>query len=328
MTTMREDEGLVQPPELDDAPEPPALPIAAVERDTGLSKDSLRMWERRYGFPRPQRDAQGERAYPLQQVERLRRLKRLIDVGHRPGRVMALDDPAIDLLLSRAGSSAGSGSAASPPRSQRVPEMLALLQRSDLDALRHGLQRDLAQCGLVWFVRDLLTPLSRAVGEAWLSGEVAVHQEHAYTEVVERLLHQALGTLPPVSADASPRVLMTTLPGEPHGLGLLMAEVLLRLDGASCISLGVQTPPPEVVQAATAHRAQVVALALSGCTPERSAIASLQRLRHDLPRSTALWVGGRAPFLGRRAVAGVTPVIELDDLPDALAAWRQSRTSA
>jgi len=34
--------------------------IAAVERDTGLSKDVLRMWERRYGFPVPNRDANGE----------------------------------------------------------------------------------------------------------------------------------------------------------------------------------------------------------------------------------------------------------------------------
>jgi len=30
--------------------------ISAVERDTGLSKDTLRVWERRYGFPKPLRD--------------------------------------------------------------------------------------------------------------------------------------------------------------------------------------------------------------------------------------------------------------------------------
>ena len=35
--------------------------IAAVERDTGIGKDTLRVWERRYGFPQPQRDANGER---------------------------------------------------------------------------------------------------------------------------------------------------------------------------------------------------------------------------------------------------------------------------
>ena len=51
---------------------PLTLSISAVERDTGLSKDTLRVWERRYGFPTPERDAIGERAYSLEQVEKLR----------------------------------------------------------------------------------------------------------------------------------------------------------------------------------------------------------------------------------------------------------------
>jgi DNA-binding transcriptional MerR regulator len=38
--------------------------IAAVERDTGIGKDTLRVWERRYGFPQPGRDSFGERSYP------------------------------------------------------------------------------------------------------------------------------------------------------------------------------------------------------------------------------------------------------------------------
>ncbi|MGE0106807.1 MAG: MerR family DNA-binding transcriptional regulator, partial [Thiomonas sp.] len=41
------------------------LSIAAVERDTGIGKDTLRVWERRYGFPQPHRDASGDRLYPL-----------------------------------------------------------------------------------------------------------------------------------------------------------------------------------------------------------------------------------------------------------------------
>ena len=58
---------------------PIAMSIADVERDTGLSKDTLRVWERRYGFPRPRRDALGERTYAPAQVEKLRVIKRMID---------------------------------------------------------------------------------------------------------------------------------------------------------------------------------------------------------------------------------------------------------
>ena len=56
---------------------PVLLSIAAVERDTGLSKDTLRVWERRYGFPQPLRDANGERTYTAEQLARLRIVKRL-----------------------------------------------------------------------------------------------------------------------------------------------------------------------------------------------------------------------------------------------------------
>jgi hypothetical protein len=63
---------------------PITMSISAVERDTGLSKDTLRIWERRYGFPMPDRDNLGERSYPFEQVERLRTIKRLLDAGHRP----------------------------------------------------------------------------------------------------------------------------------------------------------------------------------------------------------------------------------------------------
>ena len=58
--------------------------IAEVERDTGLAKETLRVWERRYQFPRPERDELGERLYPFTQVEQLRVIRRLIDHGFRP----------------------------------------------------------------------------------------------------------------------------------------------------------------------------------------------------------------------------------------------------
>ncbi len=67
--------------------------ISAVERETGLSKDTLRAWERRYGFPKPARDARGDRRYSAVQVERLRKIKRLVDAGFRPSKVIGADGP-------------------------------------------------------------------------------------------------------------------------------------------------------------------------------------------------------------------------------------------
>ena len=79
----------------------PGFNIAAVERDTGLSKDVLRIWERRYGFPVPDRDSNGERSYPADQVDRLRLIKRLMDQGHRPGKLIATPPDELTALTPR-----------------------------------------------------------------------------------------------------------------------------------------------------------------------------------------------------------------------------------
>ncbi len=71
------------------------LTVGAVERETGLSADTLRVWERRYGFPQPLRDSGGRRRYPRAQVERLRQIKRLVDAGFRPGKLVGTTKPAI-----------------------------------------------------------------------------------------------------------------------------------------------------------------------------------------------------------------------------------------
>ena len=76
-----------------------------------------------------------------------------------------------------------------------------------------------------------------------------------------------------------PRVLMTTFPGEHHQLGLLMAQALLSLEGARCISLGTQTPIFDIVMASESHRADIVALSFSAAYPAVQVADGLEELR-------------------------------------------------
>ena len=297
------------------------LSIAAVERDTGLSKDTLRVWERRYGFPQPARDTQGERAYPIDQVERLRLIKRLLDAGHRPGRVVGMDLPA----LARLGDTLALRPAQRPALDEAaISAYLGTLRSHDLPPLRQRLQRDLLQLGVQRFLLELLTPLNAAVGEAWLQGRLEIFEEHAYTETAQVVLRQAIAALPPPPPDAAPRVLLGTITGEPHGLGLLMAEALLGLLGAACVPLGVQTPVWDVVRAAGAYRCDIVGLGFTGCMPPTQIEGALRELRAKLPPPVAVWAGGSAPVLQRRRIDGVLPLPTLADLPPALARWREA----
>jgi methylmalonyl-CoA mutase cobalamin-binding subunit len=289
------------------------LSIADVERDTGLSKDTLRVWERRYGFPTPRRDALGERLYPAAQVERLRVIKRLLDAGHRPGRVVALPLDQLRAL------GAGKGTAADDAAHRESPsdfELMGVLRRHDAGALTRELALLQARLGLRSFVVQVAAPLSALVGEAWMRGELRVFEEHLFTECLQTVLHAALSTLP--AGQGTPRVMLATLPGEPHGLGLLMAQAALAVEGCACLSLGVQVPLDDIVDAAAAWKADIVALSVTGSVKRNQVLSSLEQLRRRLPKPVALWVGGAAPALRGKALEGVLRVASLEAIGEAL----------
>jgi DNA-binding transcriptional MerR regulator/methylmalonyl-CoA mutase cobalamin-binding subunit len=289
--------------------------IAAVERDTGLSKDVLRMWERRYGFPVPERDANGDRAYSADQVERLRLIKRLMDMGHRPGKLIATPFEELAALTPRR---AAPTPAAPNERNEELDELVEPIRQHDGGAYLQAMQQRLARQGLQRFVQDTVAPLAHRIGEAWEQGRIEVFEEHLFTELTKRLLRQSIAALP--NGARRPRILLTTLPGEQHLLGLLMAETLFALEGADCIPLGTQTPLLEIDRAAIAHQADVVALSFSIAFPPRQIPALLLQLRQGLSERTELWAGG-AGVTRIGETEGVVLMPTLDDALRALAAW-------
>lgn len=263
--------------------------IAAVEREVGVSKDVLRVWERRYGFPAPDRDPGGERIYPAEQVRRLVLVKRLMDRGFRPGKL--LKAPIEELEAQAAGPAVASRSGA-PARSSVAPEVLelmALVRSRDALALAEGLQQRLARVGLERFVLDIVSPMAVLIGADWACGELQIHEEHLFTELVQRALRQAVAQLP---RGRAPTILLTTVPDEPHALVLVMLEALLTLHGARCINLGPQLPLLEIARAAQDHQAHVVALSFSAAFPARQVTPLVQQLRAVLPSARQLWIGG------------------------------------
>ncbi len=296
------------------------LSIAAVERDTGLSKDVLRVWERRYGFPVPERDPNGERLYRLPQVERLRTIKRLMDAGHRPGKLLALSESDFDTLANRQ---------TRPRRGDESGDLqrqiLDLAHNHDTSGLRQLLSLSLMKQGLQEFVIETVAPLNRAVTEAWMRGDLEAFEERAYSEQVHTVLRAAM--LPAANSMQLPRIVLGTLPNEVNALGLLMVEGLLAPEGVQCVSLGTQVPIPEIAAAATAFDADVVALSFSASFSSKQAVASLESLRSVVPPTTAIWVGGELIRRIRRDIPGITPTGTLSDMLAALRQWRAERTA-
>lgn len=293
----------------------PMRSISEVERDTGLPRATLRIWERRYGFPAPRRDERGERAYPDEQVELLKQMRGLQEQGWRPAKLLAAGPDeirklsAVQVLVQPQVSG----------RTRSAARLIRLLREHDVQGFKAELDAMLLRSGLLKFVGQDVTHLNRLIGDAWYSGELQVHEEHLYSDCVHQLLRDAISGLQNDFRPEAPVVVLTTFPQEAHGLGLSMAQAVFALEGCPTVSLGVRLPIDQIAAAATAYDADLVGLSFSGSMNSAHVLRGLEELRGLVPARVRIWAGGDCPVLRRRTVTGVRVVTDVMHIGDLLA---------
>jgi DNA-binding transcriptional MerR regulator/methylmalonyl-CoA mutase cobalamin-binding subunit len=301
------------------------LSIGALSNVTGIPVETIRTWERRYGFPRAERKPSGHRRYPISTVSRVRRIAQAIAAGYRPADVVPASEKALDALLATIplDVEALPQSRTSHPRalgqSSEGEQTQHLRAVSDFDAtrLQRILDMEWARLGPVEFLERRAAPLLRRIGEAWASGELDVRHEHFASACLGDFLRTVRTPLD--DRARGPVMALATLPGERHGLGLQMAAVVLALAGWRTLIIGVDTPVSQI--AALAKEVPVAAVGISVVRPHRAAGGdTLPALRRRLRREIALIVGG-AGAPSRSAGRGISV---LRDLP-ALERWTRSR---
>jgi methanogenic corrinoid protein MtbC1 len=268
------------------------------------------MWERRYGYPKPGRDSNGDRIYSDAQLDKLILIRQLVEQGKRPGKLMALDLAELESL-------------------QRTPKveldfdrLIELLKAADAASLRNWFQDQLQALGLRAFIHKVMVPSIQLVGESWSRGRLAIYQEHLFTELMKGLVRQSLAEH--YLQNDRPKVMLTTVPGEQHSLGLLMVEALLRLGGAEVISFGTEMPFRDIKEAAASHQVDVIGLSFSGSFMQDDAVVMLSGLRQMIDPGIVIWVGGAAFEADLQLPEGVELLDGLRGLEKALGDWQRS----
>ena len=307
----RESAVAVTPPDSVSSPSEAAWSMAAVCRATGLGQHTLRVWERRFNFPRPLRLPSGHRRYPGDQVERLRLIARAIAGGHRASSVVPLEPDALQGLLA-AHARIESGAEAF------IERLLPLVRSFDRAGVHAMLQHAVAELGSRAFLHERVVPMVENIGEKWVSGALDIRHEHFISEVLVGTLRELREPLE-ISTPGRP-VLLTTLPGEAHTIGLHMAALTIALAGRRATVLGAQTPPDEVVAAARTMHPVAVGLSVTTATATPETARLVNTLAEELPAGVRLWLGGA----GCRVLTGLGKDVQrmptLDHLTRALAA--------
>ena len=269
----------------------PLLSIGALSRAAGIPVQTLRTWETRYGFPRAVRRPSGHRVYPVSVVAHLRRIAEAIARGHRAGQVVAASEDELADLLQVVPALASPAEVARGTGTEDISGLLDAVERFDGDALLRALLADWARLGPLAFLERRIAPLLTAVGHAWESGRLDIRHEHFLTERVGDLLRSL--RLPFEDRASGPVVVLATLPGESHGLGLQMAALVVAAAGLQVLSLGTEIPGLQMAAVCRDLSARVLALSVSAASAGPSTGSRVRRLRKALPRRVALVVGGQ-----------------------------------
>jgi MerR family transcriptional regulator, light-induced transcriptional regulator len=291
---------------------PKGYSIRVASRMTGLSVDTLRMWERRYDFPSPIRNGAGNRLYGEADVERLILVARAMKIGYRAGEAIRLTNKDLAQLLA---SHPTAPSNASDANSAEVERLLNLVRSDEIDLLRTELRRMTGVIGAKRFVVEVAGPMLDAIGYAWASGALRVHQEHLASAALAT--HLRLLSLLHAGANG-PRLILATLPREQHSLGLEMAALMAALGGATVETLGPDAPTSEIAQAASALRVQAVGLSVSLATAPPAVSAHVAWLAEHLPTPIGLWLGGKGATLLEELPSRVKVLRDWTDLDDAI----------
>ena len=299
------------------------LTIGALSTATGIPVDTIRTWERRYGYPVPERKPSGHRLYPLGVVSRLRRVAQAIARGHRAAEVLPASENALEVLLASLPRAASEQSGAPPsglPAGWVAPtdttEALQWVRVYDAERLKRWFQTDWARLGPLEFLENRAATFLKAVGTAWEAKELEVRHEHFASAVLGDFLRSVRQPLD--DRARGPIAALATLPGELHGLGLQMAAVVFALAGWRPLILGVDTPIEQI--AALTREVPIDTVALSFVDRHGSkGAAQVRALRQKLPRHVSLIVGGS----GAPGVGGTVMISDLASLER----WLQNRPS-
>jgi len=252
------------------------LRIGELSRRSGVSPELLRAWERRYGLLRPTRSAGGLRLYSLEDLERVRQMRRHLADGLAAAQAAALAAPQagaepVEVALDTASvrhELARAHEAFDEPRAQSLVD--DLLAATTVDVL----------------VAEVILPYLHELGDRWERGEASVAQEHFASNVLRgRLLGLARGW----GRGIGPLALLACVPGERHDLGLLGFGLVLRSRGWRIAFLGADTPLATLDATARAVVPDLVVLTVVAADGLQPHLAELR----ELGQRYRLALGGR-----------------------------------
>lgn len=296
-------------------------PIRVAAARVGLTEMTVRAWERRYGAVAPARTKGGQRLFSEADVERLALLRALTAQGTAISALAPLSTAALRRMAPPTAPSAPAERAAvTSGVARELAAELASCRRAvaalDTERLHQTLMRLALERGPLAFLEEIASPLCGWIGDEWSRSRLTEAQERAASEVLRRVFGFMLQTLR--RERRAHHVVLTTLAGERHEFGVMMAGIIAATDGWSYHYLGPDLPASAIGAAVKRIDADLVAVSIVAPVVPSQPARELLALRRAVGRKVDIVIGGPSSAIVDD-VLGEARATRLDSLRE----WRE-----
>ncbi len=215
-----------------------AFTIKDLENLSGIKAHTIRIWEQRYSFLKPQRTGTNIRYYSNDELKTVLNIALLNKYGYKISHIDKMKPEELrDKIITLSNNQA--------QQERMINELVQFMVDLDMDKFETMLDNFIAARGIDKAITQLVFPFLEKIGILWLTNHINPAQEHLITNIIRQKL--IVGIEGAFTHFQSPKTVLLFLPeGEHHELGLLYMYYLLKNRGIKILYLGANVPFKDV----------------------------------------------------------------------------------
>ncbi|MFN5422655.1 MAG: MerR family transcriptional regulator [bacterium] len=215
-----------------------AFTIKDLENLTGIKAHTIRIWEQRYGFLKPQRTDTNIRYYNNEELKKILNIALLNKYGFKISHIDKMSSDEIKTKLLTINNSQAQ-------QERVVNSLIQCMVDMDLEGFEDTLEDQIAAKGIEKTIHQIIFAFMERIGVLWITGHINPAQEHLVSNIIRQKLIVGTEAVNPIFQLKKTGLLF--LPeGEYHELGLLFIQYLLKSRGLHVLYLGANVPLEDV----------------------------------------------------------------------------------
>ncbi len=215
-----------------------AFTIKDLENLSGIKAHTIRIWEQRYSFLKPQRSDTNIRYYSNNELKTILNISLLNKYGYKISHIDQMSEVEMqDKILALSNLEA--------QQEMVVNELIIELVDLDLDMFEKVLSDHIRAKGIERSITQLIFPFLERIGVLWVTNHINPAQEHLVTNIIRQKLIVGIDG---IKSNSRPKktALLFLPEGEHHELGLLYVCYLLKTKGIQVLYLGTNVPMKDI----------------------------------------------------------------------------------